>query len=188
MKASIHVSTSAMLAAALYVYSGSVPMAASCLASGVLIDLDHVVDFHLFSGERFSIANFFSWCNECRWQRITLIFHSYELFGILCAVAYYLDNAVLRGIVWERVYTCCSISLRIPGQSGCRRGSISWDTGLPWDSDGTNCSYLSTRHGQARIAEVGGAGREGGILDMAMGGAMHPIIAPALPRLISGKS
>ncbi|MGC1455427.1 MAG: hypothetical protein WA946_09610 [Nitrospirota bacterium] len=100
MKASVHVSTSTMLAAALYVYSGSVPMAASCLASGVLIDLDHVVDFHLFSGERFSIANFFSWCNECRWQRITLIFHSYELFGILCAVAYYLDNAVLRGIVW----------------------------------------------------------------------------------------
>jgi hypothetical protein len=100
MKASVHVSTSAMLAAALYAYSRSVPMAASCLASGVLIDLDHVVDFHLFSGERFSIANFFSWCNECRWQRITLIFHSYELFGILCAVAYYLDSAVLRGMVW----------------------------------------------------------------------------------------
>ena len=100
MKPSVHVSTSAMLAAALYAYSRSVPTAVSCLVSGVLIDLDHVVDFHLFSGERFSLTNFFSWCNESRWQRITLIFHSYELFGILCAVAYYLDNAVLRGIVW----------------------------------------------------------------------------------------
>ena len=100
MKASAHISTSAMLAAALYAHSRSLPAAASCLVSGILIDLDHVIDFHLFSGERFSIANFFSWCVGNRWQRISLIFHSFELFGILCAVAYYLDNAVLRGIVW----------------------------------------------------------------------------------------
>jgi hypothetical protein len=100
MKTSVHVATSAMLTAALYAHSRSVPMAASCFVSGVLIDLDHVVDFHLFSGERFSLANFFSWYAESRWQRLTLIFHSYELFGILCAVAYYLDNAVLGGIVW----------------------------------------------------------------------------------------
>jgi hypothetical protein len=100
MKTSVHVSTSAMLAAAVYAYSRSVPEAACCLVSGVLIDLDHVVDFHLFSGERFTLANFFSWCNESRWQKITLIFHSYELFGILCVVAFYLDSAVLRGILW----------------------------------------------------------------------------------------
>ena len=89
-----------MLAAALYAYSRSVPEAASCFLSGVLIDLDHVVDFHLFSGERFSLVNFFSWCYESRWRKVTLILHSYELFGILCAVAYYLDSAVLQGIIW----------------------------------------------------------------------------------------
>ncbi len=100
MKPSVHVSTSAILATAIYAYSRSVPEAASCLVGGVLIDLDHVVDFHLFSGERFSLTNFFSWCNESRWQRLTVIFHSYELLGILCAIAYYLDNAVLRGIIW----------------------------------------------------------------------------------------
>jgi hypothetical protein len=100
MKTSAHISTSALLAAAVYAYSRSVPEATSCLVSGVLIDLDHLVDFHLFSGERFSIANFFSWCNEARWQRIILILHSYELFGILCVVAYYLNSAVLRGVVW----------------------------------------------------------------------------------------
>lgn len=100
MKASVHVSTSAILAAAVYAYSHSAPEAASCLMSGVLIDLDHVADFHLFSGERFSVTNFFSWCNESRWQKITLIFHSYELFLILCAAAYSLDSQVLWGIVW----------------------------------------------------------------------------------------
>ncbi len=100
MKPSVHVSTSAILAVGIYAYSRSVPEAASCLLSGVLIDLDHIVDFHLFSGERFSISNFFSWCNESRWQKLTVIFRSYELLGILCAAAYYLDSAVLRGIVW----------------------------------------------------------------------------------------
>jgi hypothetical protein len=100
MKTSVHVSTSAILAGAIYAYSRSVPEAVSCLLSGILIDLDHIADFHLFSGERFSLSNFFAWCNESRWQRITVIFHSYELLGILCAVAYYLDSAVLLGIVW----------------------------------------------------------------------------------------
>jgi hypothetical protein len=100
MKTSVHISASALLAVAVYAYSRSAPEAASCLVGGVLIDLDHVVDFHLFSGERFTLANFFSWYNEDRWRKITLVFHSYELFVILCAVAYYLDSAVLRGMVW----------------------------------------------------------------------------------------
>ena len=100
MKTSVHISTSALLTAAVYAYSRSFPEAASCLVSGVLIDLDHVIDFLLFSGERFSPMKFYSWCTVGCWQRITLIFHSYELFGILCVVAYYLDIVVLWGMVW----------------------------------------------------------------------------------------
>ena len=100
MKPSVHVYSSALLTAAVYAYSRSVPEAASCLVSGVLIDLDHVVDFYLFSEERFTLLNFFSWCNDTRWQRIVLVLHSYELFGLLCVVSYYLDSAVLRGILW----------------------------------------------------------------------------------------
>jgi hypothetical protein len=99
MKPTAHVYTSAALAAALYAYSHSVPEAALCFAGGTLIDLDHLIDFHLFSGEEFTIKNFFSWCHS-RWQRLTLIFHSYELFCVACAVAYYLDSTLVRGVLW----------------------------------------------------------------------------------------
>lgn len=100
MRASAHVYTSAALAAALYAYSHSVPEAAICFVSGTLIDLDHLIDYHLFSGEKFAVKDFFSWCNDDRWEKVSLIFHSYELFGIMCIAANYLGSEVLRGVLW----------------------------------------------------------------------------------------
>ena len=99
MKPAVHLYTSAIMATALYAHSHSIPESASCFASGVLIDLDHVVDFFLFSGEKFSPGNFVSWC-EKRWQKIALLIHSYELLVLLFVAAFYLDHAVLRGIFW----------------------------------------------------------------------------------------
>jgi hypothetical protein len=99
MKTSAHIITSAALAGALYAHSHSAPESAVCFLSGVLIDLDHLIDFYLFSGEKFSVEAFFSWCLE-RWKKITLLFHSYELYGMLCLAAGYFDSAVLRGVLW----------------------------------------------------------------------------------------
>ncbi len=100
MRVSTHIYTSAVVATALYAYSHSIWEAGICFTSGILIDLDHAIDFHLFSGEKFSIANFFSWYHENRWQKIVLIFHSYELFGLVYAAVYYLDSEVLRAVLW----------------------------------------------------------------------------------------
>ena len=62
MKVSFHVSISALMAAALYAHSHSLPEAASCLASGVLIDLDHVIDFQLFgTGEYPPVGRYGVW-------------------------------------------------------------------------------------------------------------------------------
>ncbi len=99
LKPTAHVYTSAVLAAALYAHSHSIPESTICFAGGILIDLDHVIDFVLFSGEKFSPGNFVSWC-ENRWQRVTLLFHSYELLSLLFIIMVYLDSAVLRGILW----------------------------------------------------------------------------------------
>lgn len=71
-----------------------------CFLSGVLIDLDHLIDFYLFSGEKFSRERFFSRCLEGRRERISLLFHSYERFGLLCVVAWCVDSAVVRGLLW----------------------------------------------------------------------------------------
>jgi len=100
MRVSTHIYTSAAVATALYAYSHSIGEAAICFASGILIDLDHAIDFHLFSGEKFSVANFFSWYHEGRWQKILLIFHSYELFGFVYAAACYLHSELLRAVLW----------------------------------------------------------------------------------------
>ena len=100
MKISSHIITSAALAGALYTHSHSVPESATCFLSGVLIDLDHIIDFFLFSGEKFSLPAFFSWCNDARWKKISLLLHSYELWGLLCLAAFYFDSAVLRGVLW----------------------------------------------------------------------------------------
>jgi hypothetical protein len=100
MRVSTHIYTSAVAATALYAYSHSIWEAAICFASGILIDLDHTIDFYLFSREKFSVDDFFSWFYENRWQKIVLVFHSYELFGFVYAAAYYLDSEVLRAVLW----------------------------------------------------------------------------------------
>jgi hypothetical protein len=63
-----------------------------------MIDLDHFADFLIFSREPFSIRNFFSWCYDSRWKRMTVMLHSYELIATLAAAAHYLGNPLLKGI------------------------------------------------------------------------------------------
>ncbi len=99
MKPTAHVYTSAIMATVLYAHSHSVPESTVCFVSGVLIDLDHVVDYFLFSPRKISLERFLSWF-EYGWHRVTLVFHSYELFSLLLVAAFYLDSPLLRGIFW----------------------------------------------------------------------------------------
>lgn len=94
-----HIITSSTLALTIYAWTNSVVMAASAFVSGILIDLDHLFDFFLLSGESFSGRGFFSWCNDGRWERIILIFHSYELYLVLGIYAHYRPHRILFGIL-----------------------------------------------------------------------------------------
>ncbi|MFA6412855.1 MAG: hypothetical protein WCW53_09160 [Syntrophales bacterium] len=98
MKASTHVGISAVAAISAYKLTGSQPMSISLFLSGIFIDLDHVLDFILLSKERFSISNFFSWCNDLRWQKAFIVFHSYELITIFALMSFLLANDILIGI------------------------------------------------------------------------------------------
>ena len=99
MKASVHVATSTALAGALYWRTNSCALAGACLVSGVLWDLDHVADFLVFSGEKFTIDNFFSWCNDNRWQRVTLLLHSYELYALLAVWTLFYGGPAAYGVL-----------------------------------------------------------------------------------------
>lgn len=98
MTTTVHTITSTALAAAIYVKTGSVAMAGAALLSGIFLDIDHIIDFFIFSGERFSIRGFTSWCYEGRWNRLILIFHSYELYVLFGLLVYHYPNPVLLSI------------------------------------------------------------------------------------------
>ena len=99
MKVQTHIYTSALLGGSLYATTQSTQIAVSCFLSGIFIDIDHVFDFLIFSGEKFSVKNMFSWCNELRWQKVTLFFHSYEIYIILSIILYYFPDYMFIGIL-----------------------------------------------------------------------------------------
>ncbi len=79
--------------------SQSTELSVITFLSGIFIDLDHFLDFFLFSGEKFSIKNVISWCEDGRWERVSLIFHSYELYIVLGVITYYFPHNILIGIM-----------------------------------------------------------------------------------------
>ncbi len=97
MKMASHVVASTIAGTAVYGLTGSTPMAVSLLLSGVLIDLDHLVDYFALSGEKFSLSRFFSWFYEKKWKRIYVILHSYEFYILLVLGAYWSENDLLLG-------------------------------------------------------------------------------------------
>lgn len=99
MKFSHHVVTSTILSGAVYAVTGSTPMAVSTVASGILIDLDHVLDFLVFSNKKFTLKNMFVWCDKCQWEKVTLLLHSWEMMFFLACLAGITGNPVLLGIV-----------------------------------------------------------------------------------------
>ncbi|MBI4350366.1 MAG: hypothetical protein HY550_02900 [Elusimicrobia bacterium] len=99
MKAKAHVCASAAAGAAVWGSTGSAAMAVSCLASGILLDADHLLDFYLLAGEPFSVKGFVSWCDELRWEKIYLALHSYELYVLLVLAARLFPGEILYGVL-----------------------------------------------------------------------------------------
>jgi len=97
MKVRTHIYSSAILGGTIYALTTSKSIAISALVGGVFIDLDHIFDFFIFSGERFSIKNLFSWCDGLRWEKLTLLLHSWEIFLGLVVLAFFYPNHILIG-------------------------------------------------------------------------------------------
>lgn len=98
MKTQDHVFTSTLLSGGLYVTTQSLEIAIPCFLSGIFIDIDHVFDFIIFSKDKFSIKNIFTWCNDLKWEKLYLIFHSYEILFILGIIIYFFPDKILLGI------------------------------------------------------------------------------------------
>jgi hypothetical protein len=84
-----HVIASTVVAGGLYAMNRSLPMAAGVFVGGVLVDMDHFIDYWREQGMRFDPHHFMDVCNHYQLRQIYLILHSYELllpFGIFAVL------------------------------------------------------------------------------------------------------
>jgi len=83
MKLKQHITISLFFSAFLYTISNSWIIFSSSLISGVLIDIDHILDYFMAYGINIRIKQFFEVCHNLKIPRMRLIFHSWELLFLL---------------------------------------------------------------------------------------------------------
>jgi hypothetical protein len=86
MRVKHHLVISLALSGIVYLVFRSWGMSIAVLASGVLIDLDHVLDYLLTHGMRFQRRDFFRYFYEKQYQKLFLPFHGWEwvaVWGVL---------------------------------------------------------------------------------------------------------
>jgi len=93
-----HLVTTAVACAASAALTGSPPLTAGIALGGFLIDVDHAIDYVLVERQRdLRPAAFLRYYLGGRVQRAVLVLHSYELFALLIAVAWWTDALALWG-------------------------------------------------------------------------------------------
>ncbi len=97
MRVRAHIATSAVLGVGLYLTLQSMPAALAGFLSGVLIDLDHVLECYLNYGKKFNVRETIKICDNCELKKAHIFLHSYE-FILIYAVIIYLFN--LKGEIW----------------------------------------------------------------------------------------
>jgi hypothetical protein len=89
MKPGYHVTFSTILSGILFMMTKSWSITAACFISGILIDLDHVLDFFILYGWRsFTIKRFFHVFYHVQFKQIYLFFHAWEWLLLLYLAAW----------------------------------------------------------------------------------------------------
>lgn len=94
-----HVIASAAVSGAIFAATGSKAAAASSFAAGVLIDLDHVLDYWFMKPFSFDVGDFFYTCEETLLTSCRLFLHSLELLLVLGLAAWLFRSPWLVGLV-----------------------------------------------------------------------------------------
>lgn len=95
MRPAVHVGVGVVGGALLAGLSRSPACGLVFAAATVLIDLDHAVDYLLFSTTPLTVSNFFKG-GHCRtWSRLVFALHSHELFLLAACLGLWLDNSMV---------------------------------------------------------------------------------------------
>ncbi|MBT6046711.1 MAG: hypothetical protein HON76_09865 [Candidatus Scalindua sp.] len=87
MKLKSHVFASIVFSTLFFMVFRSWKISVSSFLSGVLIDIDHIMDYYREYGINLRIKQFFKVCHNQKLSRTWLIFHSWELLAILSICA-----------------------------------------------------------------------------------------------------
>ncbi len=93
-----HIIASSITSAGIYIATRSARMAAVSFAAGVLLDLDHFVDYWKDHSFNLDIPRFFTACHECDLTKTRLFLHSAELLLFLTAAAYFTRSGVITAL------------------------------------------------------------------------------------------
>jgi hypothetical protein len=93
-----HLVTTAVACGTAAALTGDAVLTAGIAVGGFLIDLDHAVDYVLFEGQRdLRPGVFLRYYLEGRTRRVVLALHSYELFALIAAAAWWTGTVWLWG-------------------------------------------------------------------------------------------
>jgi hypothetical protein len=91
-----HLVTTAAACAATAYATASAPLTAAVAVGGFLIDIDHAIDYVVFDGQRdLRPGVFLRHFVEGRMRYTVLVLHSYELFAVLGAIAWWTQAPLL---------------------------------------------------------------------------------------------
>ncbi len=99
MKIQAHIIYSCGLSGILFFIIQSWLISVSTFISGILIDIDHLVDYFINEKQiKFDIKDFFYKCENNKLLTAVLPFHSYEFILLLILISYFVKDSILTGI------------------------------------------------------------------------------------------
>ena len=91
MKFSHHIAVSSFVSGILYVFFKSWSLTIASFLSGILLDLDHYIDYVFECGSPFQVKRFFHYIYEEKLEKIYLILHGWEWSVILLLTGWMMD-------------------------------------------------------------------------------------------------
>lgn len=96
MKLRYHIIATTTISSVVYYVSDSITAFVSSIIGGILIDVDHLLDYYRQEGFNLKIKYFFGWCYKLKWNTLVVPLHSIELVLILWFAIYVFD----LGLFW----------------------------------------------------------------------------------------
>lgn len=95
-----HLIGSVLAGGAVSAATGRFDVGVACVLAGILIDLDHFIDYFWYEGLRLDLRDFQRACEETRFDKTLLVLHSWELLAAAWGLSLWVfPNPVFRGII-----------------------------------------------------------------------------------------